>query len=246
MPTKIEWTDEVWNPITGCSKVSEGCQNCYAERISKRFWDRPFSEVKFHPKRLKKPYLWKKPRRIFVNSMGDIFHKDVPSRFLKLLWDVFADNERHTFIILTKRPRRMQEFCNDVMPYKNIWLGVTVENQERAEERIPLLLKTKAHVRFVSCEPLLSPIDLTSLFHRTFDALRGKMKGAPRGILGAPTLDWVICGAETGPKARLMFPAWARALQNQCKGAGVPFFMKKMSYRQPVPDDLKVMQFPKL
>ena len=247
MATKIEWTDEVWNPVTGCSKISEGCQNCYAERMAKRFWGRPFSEIICQEHRLKKPYQWKKPRRIFVNSMGDLFHDDVPFGFIDKVFGKMAVCEHHLFMILTKRPKRMKEYidkllCNQILgAFPNVWLGVTAENQEHADKRIPILLETHAALRFVSCEPMLGQVDLN------FDAINdlGRWDSVGRE-LPLRRIDWVICGAETGSRVREMSPEWARSLRDQCEEAEVPFFMKKMSYSQTVPDDLKIMEFPNI
>lgn len=191
--SKIEWTDETWNPVSGCEKVSEGCRNCYAETIAHRFWgSRPFREVRCHPERLDAPVHWKKPRRVFVNSMSDLFHEEVPHEFLFRVFRIMAKCQRHTFQILTKRPKRMLDFCarlayidpgfnghdcgmcsywpNDpakyptyTRPLPNVWLGVSVEDQVTADKRIPILLRTPAAVRWISAEPLLGPVDLTAI-----------------------------------------------------------------------------------
>lgn len=190
--SKIEWTEYSWNPVTGCTPVSEGCQNCYAKRMAKRLRGRcgypaddPF-RVTLHPERLEEPLKWKKPRRVFVCSMGDLFHEDVHPYDIMQIFNVMAKAKQHTFLVLTKRPERMLEFYKRLRPGNvipgpyfsitgigegwagsppvlpdNIWLGVTAENQQRADERIPILLQIPATVRFVSCEPLLSAIDLT-------------------------------------------------------------------------------------
>ncbi len=159
--TKIEWCDEVWNPVTGCTKVSEGCRNCYAERIAKRFWgERPFSAVQCHADRLDAPLHWRKPHRVFVNSMSDLFHPDVPDRFIGWVFSRMGMAKNHTFMSLTKRPERMKDFLRGLPALKNVWLGVSVENQQTADERIPLLLETPAAVRFVSIEPMLGPVDI--------------------------------------------------------------------------------------
>lgn len=224
--TKIEWADKVWNPVTGCTKVSDGCRNCYAERMAERFWkDRQFSDVQCHADRLKQPLSWKKPARVFVNSMSDLFHLDVDKDFIG---DVFRNMEKtpqHTFIILTKRPKEMLYWFNLMNAERylpNVWLGVSVENQQTADERIPLLLKTPAAVRFVSCEPLLGPVDLSNNHPEYLwgqDSRDGETDQDP--------LDWVICGGESGPNARPMHPDWARSLRDQCQAAGVPFFFKQ-------------------
>lgn len=246
MGTKIEWVKnsdgtpgKTWNPVTGCTKISEGCQNCYAERMSKRLAgrcgypaDNPF-KVTLHSDRLNQPLQWKKPRRIFVCSMGDLFHPDVPYSFIDEIFNVMfeAGGDKHIYLILTKRPERMRKYIQtyedwDYSETPHIWLGVTAENQQRADERIPILLQTPAAVRFVSVEPMLGPVDLEA-------ACWGEGKKRPpidiqaRQIANPIALDWIICGGETGPKARPMHPDWARSLRDQCKNAGVPFFFKQ-------------------
>jgi len=244
MTTKIEWTDETWNPITGCTPISEGCQNCYAKRMAKRLKGRygypdigPF-DVVYHKNRLTRSLSWKKPRRIFVCSMGDLFHMDVRTNWIYDIFYLMAHLPQHTFIILTKRPERMSYFISKVLdkdewPLKNVWLGVTAENQKRADERIPFLLKIPAAVRFVSIEPILSFIDLT-----IYEVNKGKESNFLRN------LDWVICGGETGPGARPMKIEWARSLRDQCRLAGVPFFFKKVGSKQETPNDLKIREWP--
>lgn len=254
--TSIEWATDVWNPTTGCAKVSQGCAHCYAETIAKRFWgERKFTDVQCHPDRLEQPLHWRKPRRVFVNSMSDLFHKDVPLDFILRVWMVMARACDYTFMILTKRPERMLMFVNEYLPgtwglatmnmrlldkpIPNVWLGVSVEDQRTADERIPLLMKTPAAVRFVSAEPLLGPVDLEigmctecggcgitagHYFQEdgmdTCNACGGSGKAFDK-------LDWVICGGESGPGARPMHPDWARSLRDQCQAAGVPFFFKQ-------------------
>jgi protein gp37 len=268
MSTKIEWADEVWNPVTGCTKVSEGCANCYAEGIAKRFWgEREFSIVQGHLERLLQPLKWKKPRKIFVCSMGDLFHPDVDDYWIDDVFAVMAMTPQHTYQILTKRPERMLEYFqhiggttrNDwilsaaarilnrnrfenfpVLPFKNVWLGVTAENQLRADERIPLLLNTPAAVRFVSCEPLIERVNLKKinmldeyyinpLIGESWQPLSWIFESTPTlgTISKINKLDWVICGGESGPKARPMHPDWAKSLRDQCQKANVPFFFKQ-------------------
>jgi protein gp37 len=259
--TTIEWATDVWNPTTGCTKVSPGCKNCYAERIANRFWgERKFSDVQCHPERLDQLRRWRKPRRIFVDSMSDLFHPDVPDDFI---WKVFETmilgNRRHTYMILTKRPARMKawfdvyqerfwnyhapnqtprEYVTVPWPDPCIWLGVSVENQQAADERIPLLLQTPAAVRFVSVEPMLEKIDLWKFATReeTFGSMydyRGEYEfyqvaGFPKGkVKISEGIDWVICGCESGSGARPMELDWARSLRDQCQDAGVPFFLKQ-------------------
>lgn len=226
MPTKIEWTEETWNPITGCTKVSAGCKNCYAERMAKRLAgrygypaDEPFKPT-FHPGRLKIPLKWKKPRRIFVCSMSDIF--GAPLDWMCQVLRVIHRCPQHTFLLLTKRADSLTTFnhvCGWGEP-KNIWIGVSVENRDTLT-RLSALRETPLPVRFVSFEPLLEFVspDLTGI-------------------------DWVIVGAETGLGARYMDPDWARDIRDQCRAAGVPFFMKQMSNKEPIPDDLMIREYP--
>lgn len=249
--TKIEWATHVWNPVTGCSPVSEGCRNCYARHMAQRLRGRcgypeddPF-RVTLHPDKLEEPLRWKKPRWVFVCSMGDLFHPEVPTNFQERVWRIMlgADAEKHIFLLLTKRPERMLKEIKHVYArifgdYEmehhrvpdNIWLGVTAENQQAADERIPVLLQTPAAVRFVSCEPLLGHIDLSAF--KPFDGecfCQDDPKGCkPRLTPNCPVtaIDWIICGGETGPGARPMHPDWVRSLRDQAVVAGVPFFFK--------------------
>jgi protein gp37 len=224
--TKIEWTDATWNPVTGCTNVSEGCRNCYAERVLPRT-GQSFDTVVCHPDRLDAPLHWRKPRRIFVNSLSDLFHEDVPREFIKSVVGVTVDCPQHTFQILTKRPQRMLEFCRECAFPSNVWLGVSCEDQQTADERIPLLLQTPAAVRFISAEPLLGPIDA-----RRYLPVIARPREAISEVAASRTprndrLDWVICGGESGPHARPMHPTWARSIRDQCQAAGVPFFFKQ-------------------
>lgn len=227
----IEWTDATWNPVTGCTKVSQGCKHCYAERIFARpYPGRAFTDVRTHPDRLQLPLHWKKSRRIFVNSMSDLFHEDVPDDFIFDVFTIMARAHWHTFQVLTKRPERMQLLVGEPVeageeePPRNIWWGVSVEDQATAHQRIPLLLGTPAAVRFLSCEPLLGPIDLrdpqNDIGEPRFSYLK-KIDGE------GPRIDWVIAGGESGPKARASHPYWFRSLRDQCADAGVPFFFKQ-------------------
>jgi protein gp37 len=238
--TRIEWATYVWNPTSGCTKVSEGCKNCYAERVAVRFWgDRKFGDVRCHPERLNQPLHWRKPRRVFVDSMSDLFHEDVPVEFIKNVWTTMMNASRHTFMILTKRPERMNEIVDLLLRdgfrvLRNVWLGVSVENQAAADERIPLLLKTPAAVRFVSCEPLLGPMNLRPYLQLTdvesceiLDAEQYQPVTDQEIKRSFPKIDWVIAGGESGPDARPMNPEWARSLRDQCQAAGVPFFFKQ-------------------
>ena len=266
--SKIEWTDAVWNPVTGCTKVSQGCAHCYAERMSKRLAgrcgypkDEPF-RVTLHPDKLTEPLKWKKPRKIFVNSMSDLFHEDVPDKFIDEVFAVMADAGQHTFMILTKRPDRMMKYlspdnprytaakvfrltkdaagkfdCDLHWPLINVWIGVSVENQAAADERIPLLLQTPAAVKFISAEPLLGSVDITKFFpqkypnsYKILSHFYGPNGFDSTGSQAEQTmssgLSWVICGGESGPGARPMHPDWVRSLRDQCQAAGTKFFFK--------------------
>ena len=238
MSTNIEWTDETWNPVTGCSKVSPGCAHCYAEGVALRFWrtqyppvevdtcegttvrQRAFTDVWCHPDRLREPLAWRKPRRVFVNSMSDLFHEDVPDEFIRRVFDTMALASRHTFQVLTKRAERMQWLVPALArrhtapdgsgwPLRNVWLGVSAENQRFLDERVPLLLETPAAVRFVSAEPLLEGLDIAK--HRP----------------GANRL-WFIVGGESGPNARPCAVQWIRSIVRQCQEADAPVFVKQL------------------
>lgn len=214
MSTKIEWAEETWNPITGCTPVSEGCKNCYAKRMSARlrgrfgYPDLDEFKITFHADRLARPLHWRKPRKIFVCSMGDLFHEHVPDHWTDEIVHTMMHDNRHTFLLLTKRPDRMVTYARNkgLNEADWIWFGVTAENQKAWDQRVPILMDMPAQVRFVSVEPMLEEIDM-------------------RGWCP----DWVICGAETGPKARRMDPWWAVNLNQECGLRKVPFFFKKMS-----------------
>ena len=241
MGSKIEWTDETWNPVTGCTKVSPGCDHCYAERVTERFGRGPFSEVRLHPDRLDQPLRWKKPRRIFVVSMGDLFHPRVPWPFVAEVFWTMASAPRHTFQVLTKRPGRMAYFADKVLPEAmerwpaNVWAGTSVESAKYLP-RLKLLAKVPAAVRFVSAEPLLSALDLRPwLRWEDLDAIpvdmRGQMKALANGV------NWVVAGGESGPGARPMHPQWVREIRDQCQAADVPFFFKQWGEYGPVGPD---------
>lgn len=256
--TTIQWTDETWNPVTGCTKVSQGCKHCYAERIFARpYPGRKFTDVRTHPERLDQPLGWLKPRRVFVNSMSDLFHEDVPDEFIDKVWGAMANAPNHTFQVLTKRPARMLAWTGGVdagkwpmwllpWPLPNVWLGVSVEDQATADERIPLLLQTPAAVRFVSYEPALAPVNFTRISLGK-SAERVAWSGGPldqfksveftvNALRGAKSLkwsglSWVIVGGESGQKARPFDVDWARSTIAQCKAAGVPCFVKQLGAR---------------
>ena len=243
--THIEWTDATWNPVTGCTKVSPGCDHCYAERVTERFHGPgSFATVQMHPDRLDLPLHWRKPRKVFVNSMSDLFHDDVPDRFIAEIFAVMLLAPMHTFQVLTKRHARMRALLNSddfwtvvgeragvrvgapmaglaskVIPW--VWLGVSVESQQWADIRIPALLETPAAVRFLSCEPLLGPIDLRSVNSPKLGGITWLNVLRPGGV------DWVIVGGESGKDARPMRPKWARDIRDQCVEDRVPFLFKQ-------------------
>ncbi len=205
----IEWTEATWNPVTGCTKVSPGCAHCYAETFAERFrgvpghpYERGF-DLQLRPERLDQPLTWKRPRMIFVNSMSDLFHEEVPEDYIRAVFQVMERASWHTFQVLTKRHERLAELA-PLLPWpQNVWMGVSVENQ-RWTCRVDALRRTPAAVRFLSCEPLLSALQLN---------LEG--------------IHWVIVGGESGPGARPMRPEWARDIRQQCESAHVPFFFKQ-------------------
>jgi protein gp37 len=243
--SKIEWTDATWNVISGCSPLSEGCQNCYAQRMARRLAGRcgypPYPDhfkVTLHPDRLEDPLRWRKPRMVFVCSMSDLFHESIHWSVVEAVFMTMVKARQHVFQVLTKRADRMLEFVSECFPgldrcSPHIWLGVTAENQKRADERIPLLLQTPAAVHFVSCEPLLGPVDfkwrtdgkpcshLGCLSHTSHAC-----EGCGR-IGGRVGIDWLITGGEAGPGARPSHPDWFRSLRDQCLAAGVPYFHKQ-------------------
>ncbi len=210
LQTQIEWTGVTWNPVTGCSKVSEGCRHCYAHRLALRLramGNRRYAngfQVTLHEDLVDAPLRWHSPRVVFVNSMSDLFHQKVPVRFLRQVFSTMNKCRQHTFQILTKRSERLRELAADVEWTKNIWMGVSVEN-ESVYHRIEDLRQVPAHVRFLSCEPLIGPMEKLSL----------------------DGIHWVIVGGESGPGARPMEAAWARSIREQCKKASVAFFFKQ-------------------
>jgi protein gp37 len=208
--TSIEWTERTWNPLTGCTKISPGCANCYAERMAYRLqamgqpnYVNGF-ELTLHEHMLEQPLSWKKPQMVFVNSMSDLFHKDVPEDFIQKTFEVMRRASWHTFQVLTKRSERLLELAPQIEWPANVWMGVSVENQ-RYTFRIEHISKTNAHVKFLSLEPLLGPLRNLDLH----------------------AIDWVIVGGESGPGARPMSEAWVIDIRDQCLAAGVPFFFKQ-------------------
>jgi protein gp37 len=242
----IEWTDATWNPTTGCTKVSPACANCYIERtppfrIRGRKFVKGHIPLEFHENRLDVPLKKREPTIYFVNSLSDLFHEDVPDEFLHRVYHTMETAHWHTFQVLTKRPERMRTYLDwrygpvpasrGRLPSRHIWHGVSAENQRMAEERIPQLLRTLSSIRFISAEPLLSPVDLTnlSLGHRdSIHALNGWHDcGYWSGRRYLSKLDWVIVGGESGPNLRPTNPEWVRSIRDQCVAAGVPFFFKQ-------------------
>jgi len=212
--SSIEWTDATWNPVTGCDKISPGCKNCYAETFAERFRNVPGHpyeqgfDLKLWPARLTLPLNWKKSKRIFVNSMSDLFHKDVPIEYILRVFETMNEAHWHTFQVLTKRSDRLHELSGRLPWSSNIWAGVSVENDDY-QFRIDDLRATGAQVKFLSVEPLLGPISNLRL----------------QGI------DWVIVGGESGRKPRELDPAWVREIRDQCIAANVPFFFKQWGGR---------------
>lgn len=208
--TNIEWTEATWNPITGCSKVSQGCKNCYAERMAKRLYamknDRYLNgfKVTLHHDLVDKPRQWVKPRKIFVNSMSDLFHEEVPLDFIRKVFKTMNETPQHTYQVLTKRSKRLKEIASKLEWTDNIWIGTSVEN-ELVTFRIDELRNVPAAVRFLSCEPLLGPLSNINL----------------------DGIHWVIVGGESGPKARPMEEAWALDIRDQCKDKNIAFFFKQ-------------------
>jgi protein gp37 len=276
MTTKIEWTQETWNPIIGCTKISEGCKNCYAEKFAYRLSHNPktmnnyvhvvdlvtkkwSNKTQLIKSALTKPLKWKKSKMIFICSIGDLFHESVPFEWIDKVISLIGITPIHTFQILTKRPERMLEyfkhFGNEIKkagfdsipsqsenpldyygPLPNLWLGVTCENQEMADKRIPILLQIPAKVRFVSCEPLLEEILLKQQWKNYLEGwdteigCRSDINGYPEPCpeqIQTNKIDWVITGPETGFRKRPCKKEWIESLYEQCKSANVPFFDKK-------------------
>ncbi len=224
-----KWWDISRNPIKGCTKISPGCMNCYACALMQKDGIDPHT-ITFNESHLVIPQNWIKSKKIFMVSMSDMFHDHVPDNYIDRIFASMRQSPHHKYLIVTKRPHRMQHYCksyydkHSTFP-KSVWLGVTAEDQQRADERIPILLETIAHNHFVSVEPLLEPVKLV------FEAKR--------------KLKWIIVGGEkAGSRARFMDPDWARDIRDQCTANEVPFFMKQMTNKSPIPEDLNIKQFP--
>lgn len=218
--TEIEWTDATWNPVTGCTKIGPGCDNCYAERFAERWRgikDHPYEQgfdLRLWPERLKQPALWKKPRMIFVNSMSDLFHKDIDRKYIDRVFDVMENVNWHVYQVLTKRSSLMRKYVSEryrgnKVP-NNIWLGVSVEDAAH-KSRIQHLRGVNSEARFISFEPLLGPI----------------------GEVVLTGIAWAIVGGESGPRARPMKPEWATALRDTCQAYNVAFFFKQWGGARP-------------
>ena len=212
----IEWTESTWNPVTGCSKVSPGCAHCYAETFAERWrgvpghhYEQGF-DLRLWPQRLDQPLRWRRPRMIFVNSMSDLFHEDIPANYIRQVFDVMVAAEHHTFQILTKRHERLAELAPDLPWPPNVWMGVTIENR-RFVQRADSLRQVPAAVRFISAEPLLGPLE------------RLELDG----------IDWLIAGGESGHRHRPVRVEWLRELRDRCKDDGVSFFFKQWGGTRP-------------
>jgi protein gp37 len=237
--TTIEWTEQTWNPTTGCDRISPGCDHCYALTMAKRLkgmgsakyqndgdprTSGPGFGIISHPDTLTEPLHWRKPRRVFVNSMSDLFHARVTTDLITSVWDIMARTPRHTYQVLTKRASRLAPVLAKVHaelgltePLPNVWLGVSVENQKYADLRIPALLTAPAAIRFLSMEPLLGPV-----------ALADHWIGADPYRSDEPSIGWVIAGGESGPGARTLDPEWVRDIVGQCQHFGTAVFVKQL------------------
>jgi len=208
--SSIEWTNSTWNPVTGCTKVSPGCQNCYAERLAKRLQAmgnptyRNGFRVTMHPRLLQIPLGWRRPRMIFVNSMSDLFHEDVPAAFIQAIIQIMRETPRHTYQVLTKRAQRLREMSREIRWPDNVWVGVSVEDSDHLH-RIEFLRQVDCAISFLSLEPLLGPLS----------------------DLDLAGIDWAIVGGESGPKARPMCEEWVLEIRDLCEQHDVPFFFKQ-------------------
>ncbi|WP_417615386.1 DUF5131 family protein [Parasphingorhabdus sp.] len=300
--SNIEWTEQTWNPLAGCTIKSPGCKHCYAMKMAKRceamgiakyagttmtvkgkaVWT---GKINFDEKALLAPLARKKPTMYFVNSMSDMFHEDVPNYWIDKVFAVMALCPQHTFQVLTKRADRMREYCTNIPGHddrwfaaiqsgrsgkgafalqdaherlhragvlRNVWMGVSVEDQKRADERIPDLLATPAAVRWLSMDPLLGPVEIDPTKNEATLRVENRISVSTGARVRSKieNLDWIVVGGESGPGAREFDPDWARSIRDQCAAANVPFFMKQMGgankARMPeIPGDLMVREYPK-
>lgn len=228
--SKIEWTEQTWNPITGCTKVSAGCKNCYAEVIAKRFWkDRNFTDIQLHEDRLKQPLHWKRPRMVFVNSMSDLFHEKVDYKNIAKIFEMMRLTPKHTYQILTKRPENALRFFKWWFVFDetsqvtdNIWLGISVENQQMADERLAPFSQFPSKIKFVSYEPALSEVNWSRY----------------------EFIDWIIAGGESGAMKRPNDIDWFRKTRDWAKENNIAFFMKQIDKVQEIPEDLMIREYP--
>ena len=251
--TGISWTTHTWNPVSGCSEVSPGCDNCYARTLSERWrGTKAFPngfDVTLRPHKLRQPVKWKDPARVFVNSMSDFWHRLIPDDYIKAVWDTMLEADHHVYQVLTKRPDRMErkiaDLDLDLAPH--IWLGVSAENQKFADARIPVLLRVGAEVSFVSAEPLLGPIDFREWLPGIMDKSVGgaswhtDAQGVERYDLGFEPLNpvrWIIVGGESGAGRRPMDYDWVRSIRDQCAERGGAFFYKQGNAFRPGRDDV--------
>ena len=249
--TGISWTNSTWNPVTGCQRVSPGCDHCYALELAERMRGAPGWPVGFdlqlREKALRYPVKWKTPRRIFVNSMSDLFWQAIPEDYLRRVWDVMLEADQHIYQVLTKRPhlatQKIERLGLEMADH--IWMGVSVESQRFADHRIPELSKIPAKVRFLSCEPLLGELDLWQWLHplRGVDVITARMIG--QGMFNSdqadsmrrsPDLQWVIVGGESGKARRPLEWDWVRSIRDQCSAADVAFYLKQGSALRPDQD----------
>lgn len=214
--SRIEWTEVTWNPVTGCDQVSPGCAHCYAKTFAERWqgiaghhYEQGFA-LRLWPDRLSQPFRWRRPRTVFVNSMSDLFHEDIPNDYVREVFDVMACLPQHTFQVLTKRHERLAEFGAELSWPDNVWMGVSIENR-RFVERADYLRRIPAAVRFISAEPLLGPLEGLNL----------------------ADIDWLIAGGESGPRHRRLDPDWLRELRDRCLAEDVAFFFKQWGGRTP-------------
>ena len=230
--TKISWADNTWNPWQGCKKVSPGCANCYMYRDKKRYGQDPATVIRSKPPTFNKPLHWKDPAKVFVCSWSDFFIEDA-DQWRDDAWKIMRQTPHLTYLLLTKRPENIKDRLPEDWPLPNVWLGVTAENQEMADKRIPILLSIEAPKHFISIEPMVGPVDLFFPAH-------------PNLLPAIDRLDWVIVGGESGPNARPCHPDWIRSLRDQCQGHGVPFMFKQWGEYRPAKTVSEATLYPRI